>query len=121
MAPADHDVLDGGSLPTMLAERARAATDRRLASEAGIGLVIVTAAAIFQPPLGLPLAAFALSVAMFGTWGIIDRELGDPGDETVQGRKVLLVVRALAASIGALSATIGGLTLFFGILGRWMS
>jgi hypothetical protein len=119
--PMDRGVLDGGSLPTLLAQRARAATDRRLAIEAGVGLVVVTVVAIFQPPLSLPLAAFALSLAMFGTWGIVDRELADNGGETMRRRRVLRAVRGLAATIGGLAAVLGALTLFFGILGRWAS
>lgn len=121
MTPMDRGVLDGGSLPTLLAERARAATDRRLAIEAGVGLVVVTVAAIFRPPLSVPLAAFALSLAMFGTWGIVDRELADDGGGTMRRHRVLSAVRGIAATIGALSAVVGALTLFFGILGRWAS
>jgi hypothetical protein len=121
MSPADNGVFDGGTLTALLAERARAATDRRLAVEAGLGLVVLTVAAIFQPPLALPLAAFALSVAMFGTWGIVDRELAEIEGGTVRKRRVLNAVRVLAATVGALAAVLGALVLFFGILGRWMS
>jgi hypothetical protein len=117
----DRGVLDGGSLPALLAERARAATDRRLAIEAGIGLIVVTLAAIFQPPLSLPLAAFALTLAMFGTWGIVDRELADNGDDSMRRRRVLRAVRGLAATVGSLAAVLGALTLFFGTLGYWKS
>lgn len=120
MNGAPNDVLDGGSLPALLVARARAATDRRLAMEAGLALVLLATVLVFRPPLMVPLAAFAVSVAMFGTWGILDRESRDAGGDT-RRRTVLGVLRGMAAAIGAAAAVLGAVTFFFATLGYWKS
>lgn len=120
MTGSPNEVLDGGSLPALLVARARAASDRRLATEAGLALLVLAVVLIFRPPLMLPAAAFAVSLAMFGLWGILDREVRDTGEPTRRTR-LLEVLRGLAAVTGAVAAVLGAVTFFFATLGLWKS
>ncbi|HET6680850.1 MAG TPA: hypothetical protein VFG84_06585 [Gemmatimonadaceae bacterium] len=110
------------SLRELLADRARRASDARLALDVGVGLLVSVAAIIWRPgPWHLLLAA-ALCFVSFGAWGIADRELhGRPDGDPSLSRHVLSALRLLAAVIGASAA----LLLAFGALalalGTWIS
>jgi hypothetical protein len=118
MPEANSEVFDRGSLPELLANRARQATDRRLALDAAIGLVWAGAVAVFRPPLWVPLCALAMALAAFGVWGIMDREAHD-----ATGTRATLLHSACAtvALLGAISVTVFGVTLFFALLGPIIS
>lgn len=121
MADADHDVMDAGSLPALLAERARLASDRRLALEAAVGMLGAVGAAIFKPPLWIPVAGLALCLAAYGGWGILDREVRDVAARGGAASPGLLTARGAVAVIGTLAGILGGLSLFFAALGTWIS
>jgi hypothetical protein len=116
---ANREVFDAGSLPAFLVQRARAASDRRLAIEASAGIAAAVAATILRPPFWFPAAACGVSVGCFGLWGVLDREIR----ERVEGAspRGLVVARLASAILGAASALAAGLTFFFGTLGTWIS
>lgn len=120
MKDANRDVLDRGSLPDMLVNRARQASDRRLVLNAAIGLLVAAAFAVLRPPLWVPLTALALCFGAFGVWGILDRETNDvaaPASRT----KIMSAARATVAVLGTAAAVLFGVTLFFALLGQWIS
>ena len=120
MKEANREVLDRGSLAEFLAHRARQASDLRLVVDAAAGFVIAVLIAILRPPVWVPLAAFAFALGAFGAWGILDRETSDPA--SVSGRRRILVAsRAFIGALGVLAAVVGGISLFFGLLGTWIS
>ncbi|HEX9563347.1 MAG TPA: hypothetical protein VF981_05230 [Gemmatimonadaceae bacterium] len=121
MAEPSHDVLDGGSLPALLAARARQASDRRLAIDAGLGVAVLVAVLIFRPPLWWSFAGLAACFGSFGIWGILDRELRQPLAGREPARRVLAIARATVATFGAFCGVMGALTLFFAMLGPWKS
>lgn len=120
MKEANREVLDRGSLPQLLAQRARQATDRRLALDAAVGLVVAATLAVVRPPLWLPLAALAFSLGAFGVWGILDREASDAVAGSTRTR-LLTGARALTALLGGASAAVFGVGLFFALLGPLIS
>jgi hypothetical protein len=117
---ANREVLDRGSLPEILANRARHVSDRRLVLDVAVGLTAAAAIAVLRPPLWLPLAALAFCLVAFGLWGILDREVSDAS--TVGRRaKVLAFTRNVVAAAGGALAVFCGLTFFFAFLGYWKS
>jgi hypothetical protein len=117
---ANREVLDRGTLPAMLATRARHASDRRLVVDAVLGLTTATAVAVLRPPLWMPLSALAFCLGAFGVWGILDREVEDAEDST-RRRNVLVLARSAVAVVGGAAAVLFGVSLFFGLLGPWIS
>lgn len=120
MKEANRDVLDRGSLPQMLAQRARQASDRRLALDAALGLIAAAGLSVLRPPLWIPLSALAFCLGAFGVWGILDREAVDAGDSGNRAR-ILSWARGGVALIGGAAAVLFGITLFFALLGRIIS
>jgi hypothetical protein len=120
MKDANRDVLDRGSLAELLTQRARQASDLRLVIDAASGFVVAVLIAILRPPLWVPLAALAFALGAFGAWGILDRESSDPASVTGR-RRVMVATRAIVGALGALAALVGGVSLFFGLLGTWIS
>jgi hypothetical protein len=119
MKEANREVLDRGSLPELLARRARNASDKRLVLDAAIGFVVAATLAVLRPPLWISLAALAFSLGAFGVWGILDREASD---ETAGTRiRLLTGARAVAAVAGGVSAALFGVSFFFALLGQWIS
>jgi hypothetical protein len=110
------------SLPQFLAQRARTASDGRLAIDAAAGLVALAAAVVVASPGNVVLAGVGTCFLAFGLWGITDRELGERR-ETIGpvGVGLLVTARVLVGALGV----IGGLGLIFGglavALGRWVS
>jgi len=113
-----HDALDQGSLPALLASRARQASDRRLVVDAAAGVVLATLVIIFRPPLWISLGPLAMAFAMFGVWGILDRELHESG---AGPHRVLRAARGAVLALGSLAGVFGAITLFFSTLGLWKS
>lgn len=120
MKEANREVLDRGSLPELLAQRARKASDRRLVLDAAIGFVVAATVSVLRPPLWVPLAALAFSLGAFGVWGILDREASDGAPRATQAR-LLTGARTIAAVAGGVSAALFGVSLFFALLGPWIS
>jgi hypothetical protein len=105
----------------LLAERARHASDGRLAADAAGGLLLATAMLLWRPG-GWPMfASAALCVLAYGGWGIADRTLQetDPAHATV--RRLLAAARAAAAVIGTLAAIALVLVVMGLALGNWIS
>lgn len=101
MKASDQDVIDRGSLPQLLANRARLASDRKLVVNAATGLVAAVSTAILRPPLWIPLFLFACCVGAYGLWGILDREIGEVKPSS---KRVLIVARGVVAAAGTLAA-----------------
>lgn len=120
MKEANREVLDRGSLPELLARRARHASDRRLAIDAAAGVLAAAVFAVLRPPLWLPLVALALALAAFGAWGILDRETADATSSGRNTRPIRLA-RGVVGVAGALAALFFGVTLFFALLGPIIS
>jgi hypothetical protein len=120
MKEANRDVLDRGSLAELLTQRARQASDLRLVIDAAVGFVVAALMAALRPPFWVPLAALAFALGAFGAWGILDRESTDPASVTGR-RQIITVSRAIVGVLGAIAAVVGGVTLFFGLLGTWIS
>lgn len=120
MKEANREVLDRGSLPELLAQRARNTSDRRLVLDAAIGFVAAATLAVLRPPLWISLAALALSLGAFGLWGILDREASERTTHGTRAR-ILSGTRSAVALVGGVSAAVFGVGLFFALLGQWIS
>lgn len=117
MKEANREVLDRGSLAELLAARARQASDRRLAADAAAGLIGAATFAVLRPPLWVPLAALSFCLGAFGAWGILDREAADSG----RNARIIAWSRTAIAVAGGIGAAIFGFSLFFALLGQWIS
>jgi hypothetical protein len=107
------------TLSALLAARARAASDGRLAADAGAGLIAGAFAAIAQPPAWLLILAAATCFLAYGTWGIADRALQERGRGT-RSDWALRGLRAAAATLGSLGVlAVGGIIMGF-VLGNWI-
>ena len=104
---------DASSLPVLLANRARNASDSRLALDAGGGLVVAATLLVWRPAWWILPVCAALCFAAFGMWGIADRELLEPKGANASRDRLLSVLRTFAAAMGSLAA----LVLIFGVLG----
>lgn len=120
MKEANRDVLDRGTLPDLLAHRARNASDRRLVIDAAVGLVGAVSVAVLRPPLWIPLASLAFCLGAFGLWGILDREAADASHNGRQ-QQLLSAARVITAAVGGIAGAIFGVSLFFALLGQWIS
>jgi hypothetical protein len=108
------------SLPELLAQRARGASDGRLAIDLAAGLLAAAVALRWRPTGWVVLLSAALCFAAFGAWGIADRELGERAPESALAR-VLRVVRVVATATGALAAVALLLGITATALGQWIS
>jgi hypothetical protein len=107
-------------LPSLLAERARTASDGRLALDAGVGLIAGSLAIALRPPAWALLASAAICLVAFGAWGIADRAASDrqPGS---RGLQLLRGVRATAVALG-IAGAVGLLATGMALmLGTWIS
>ena len=120
MKDANRDVLDRGSLTEVLTQRARQASDLRLVLNAAAGFVVAALVMVFRPPLWLPLTALGFALGAFGVWGILDREAADD-THGARRRRTAVVTRAIVGVLGTVAALLGGVSLFFGLLGTWIS
>jgi hypothetical protein len=90
----DSALRSDASLPDLLADRARHASDRRLALDVAGGVLAAAAAVYWRPRPWILLLAAATCFAAFGAWGIADRAAA----------RWVRPLRALAAVVGALAA-----------------
>lgn len=110
------------SLAQFLTQRARGASDQRLAIDAGAGFLVSLSVVLWRGPYWFLLACAAVAVGAYGMWGITDRELAELTAERHRAmHTVLRVARASAAVLAALAI----LSLIFGVpaalLGTWIS
>jgi hypothetical protein len=117
---ANREVLDRGSLGELLVTRARQSSDRRLVIDAGAGLVGAAVLAILRPPFWVSLTALAFCLGAFGLWGILDREATESVSHGAQ-RRIVAWSRLVVAIAGGLAAAVFGISLFFSMLGQWIS
>jgi hypothetical protein len=113
-------LLDRGTVPDLLAQRAWIGSDKRVVFAGAFVLVAADLVAVMRPPLWIPLAALAFCLGAFGVWGILDRETADASHGSKNSR-VLMGARAITAALGGTAAAIFGVSLFFALLGQWIS
>lgn len=107
-------------LVEFITHRARHSSDRRLVANALIGILISVAAALWRPFAWVPLLCAALCFAMFGLWGIADRELIDHPDG--EARSTMLRVLRMAAALFGMAAGAGLMLSVLALtLGTWIS
>lgn len=111
----------GRTLPELVARRARAASDGRLAIDAGAGLLAAAALLHWRPPGWPALLSAAGCVLAYGTWGIMDRELADARAPYSRRQRLLRIARGAAAVAGAAAAVALLLTVMAMLLGTWIS
>jgi hypothetical protein len=108
-------------LAEFLTRRARRSSDRRLAIDAAVGVLLAAAMLLWRPPFWVSLLGAALTLGAFGAWGITDRELSDrvarPGSRTAP----LRAARATTAVVGGAGALTALLSVFMTLLGTWIS
>ena len=110
------------SLPEFLAGRARAASDGRLVVDVIAGCCVALAAAVWRPAGWLVMLGVSVCLAAFGAWGIVDRELRErAGGRGAGVVRLLWIVRAAMAGVGALAAVASMFTLLGLALGTWIS
>lgn len=120
MKDANREVLDGGTLPALLARRARQAPDHRLATDAAVGLVIAVAVTVLRPPLWLPIGSLAACLGLFGAWGILDREAHEAPAGSRRAR-LLAAAKVLVSIAGTVAAIAFGLSFMASAIGRIIS
>lgn len=107
------------TLTALLAARARAASDGRLALDAGGGLIAAALALAVRPPAWPLLLAVATCFLAYGAWGIADRALRER-PAGAQGIRLLRALRAGAVLLGALGVlAVGGVVMAF-VLANWI-
>ena len=109
------------SLASLLAGRARAASDGRLILDVAVGLLVALALAIWHPRVWLVPFNVAIVLAAFGAWGLADREMAERGAADGVVARALRVLRAVSAVVGAGSAAMACFTLLGLALGTWIS
>ncbi len=108
------------TLATVLARRARQASDGRLVLDAASGLIVGALALAFRPPAWPVVLSAAACILAFGAWGISDRALR----ETEAGSRPSRALQALCvamATLGALGFVALAATTMFFMLGTWIS
>lgn len=108
-------------LTEVLVERARTASDRRLALDVGLGIVAVVAFSWWRPAGWLLLCSLALGFVAFGAWGIADRELNERGSPPGLLTTLLRGVEMVSVMIGIAAALIITIHALSILLGRWIS
>ena len=115
-------------LPALLAQRARRASDRRLALDLALGTAAAAVLTILRPSSAwVLLVAAATCFAAFGAWGIADRAVAEREAESAQGAEAPPSSRGprIARGLAAVVGTLAGLVLAFGtvayLIGTWIS
>lgn len=108
------------TLPSLLAARARTASDGRLAVDTGVGLIAGSLAIALRPPAWSVMASAALCLVAFGAWGIADRAVSDhpAGGRGLRAVRGLRAAAAALGVLGALGLIATGMAL---VLGTWIS
>src|SRR5258705_7929275 len=103
--------ITNASLPAVLAARARAASDGRLALDVAGGLAAALGVAIWRPTAWQIVLGAAVGIAAFGTWGIAQREIDERTAAASAGHRIVVVLRALqgiSIAAGILAAALAG-------------
>src|SRR5262245_47887675 len=110
------------SLPEILAERARGASDGRLVFNAACGLLLIAAMALLRPSVWPLVGSIGLCLSAFGFWGITDRELRERANEP-RSRLVsaLEIGRRACVVLGAMGALVLVFSTLRFALGTWLS
>ncbi len=112
-------------LMEFLSNRARHASDTRLALDAAGGVVIALAAVLWRPAGWALVVGLALCFAAYGGWGMADRELGERkaagAPTSASSVRVVRTLRVLAAIIGFAAGLAVLFRLFALALGTWIS
>src|SRR5688572_2656464 len=107
------------TLSALLAARARAASDGRLALDAGGGLLVAALALAVRPPAWPLLVPAATCFLAYGAWGIADRALHERLSGA-HGIRPLRALRAGALVLGVVSVlAVGGVIMGF-VLSNWI-
>ena len=113
-APRERDA----DLPEFLAERARGASDLRLAADETVGLFAIVIALLWPFPVDFFAVAIGGCFLGFGVWGIADRELQERGASASPrqlrlfrfakyGATIFGAVSAAALAVGVMAVLIG--------------
>ena len=110
------------SLRSILAERARAASDGRLILDVAAGLLVVLALAIWHPRVWVAPLSMGVTLAAYGAWGLVDREIAERA-AVADSRlaRVLRILRGFAAIAGVLAAVVACFAILKIGLGEWKS
>jgi hypothetical protein len=110
------------SLPEFLAYRARAASIRRLAADATVGVAVVVATVWWTPRGALLLAGVGLVFASYGAWGIADRaRSGHMAASSDLWRQIINMLCALMVAVGATALAAILYSAWTTALGTWIS
>jgi hypothetical protein len=115
--PTDQRQL---TLPALLAQRARRASDGRLTLDAAGGLIAAAALMELRPPAWPVLFSAAMCFLAFGVWGICDRALRETAHQA-RPRPLVRALRAAAAALGVLGGIALVATGMALMIGRWIS
>lgn len=110
------------NLRSILAERARAASDGRLILDVAAGLLVVLALAIWHPRVWVAPLSMGVTLVAYGAWGLVDREIAEraaAGDDRFV--RALRVVRGFALVVGVLAAAVACFAILGIGLGEWKS
>jgi hypothetical protein len=110
------------SLRSVLAERARAASDGRLIFDVAAGLLVVLAIGIWRPHAWIVPLNLGIALAAYGAWGLADREIAERAAAAdLRLVRALRLFQGVTLVAGVLSAAVA----CFGILGiglgKWKS
>ncbi len=115
----DNGAVEG--LGEFLKHRARRASDRRLAADTAVGVIVAAGALIWRPAGWAQLVLAAVCIGAFGTWGIVDRELLERAVTSGTSSRSLRFGRGAAAAVGGTAALMLLLSLFALAVGTWKS
>ena len=111
----------------VLGERARRATDARLAIDASVGVVAILSLPFVRPLLWGLVLPFVI-VGAYGLWGIADRELTEdaavpsaPDAPLSSKRDVLVFIKRMAVVLGTGAAVVGAVMFMVMALGDFIS
>lgn len=112
---------DAGLLD-MLAARARATSDGRLVADVIGGLVTALTFALLHPTAWpIPFGA-AVSLAAFGAYGVVDREITERSSGAgARWVPLLRFAKALVVAAGVFAAGVGCFSALALVLGTWIS
>jgi hypothetical protein len=117
-------VIREGQQPTLaefLVQRARRASDGRLALDVAVGCVAAMAVILWQPTGWLPLSTAAVALAAFGSWGIADRVLTERLRAGAARTLALRAIRVVSAAVGVAAAVALSISMLGLALGTWIS
>ncbi len=120
MVASEKNVHSELALFGFLRERARAATETRLALDIAVGSVAYVVARTLHPAWWLLLASAGIALFSFGMWAFVDRVLQQR--RTSRGITLTLeAARFILAGLGFLAALGAGFILWTMLMGTWIS